>query len=180
MEEKTGAVLEKQNPAPDGSLQNPSSLEKGDTDMITNLGQQPAVVQDNKITPSGEDVSDAGTGPRTLLGDETYPEGGREAWLVVFGSFCGLFAALGLMNTIAVFQTYTLTHQLLGYSEGTIGWIFSLYTFLCFFCGVYIGPIFDMYGPKWLLLPGGVGVILSVMLMSICTGKPIHRSQFPE
>lgn len=33
-----------------------------------------------------------------------YPEGGMRAWLVVFGSFCGLVAALGLMNTIGVYQ----------------------------------------------------------------------------
>lgn len=33
-----------------------------------------------------------------------YPEGGLRAWLVVFGSFCGLVAALGLMNTIGVYQ----------------------------------------------------------------------------
>lgn len=33
-----------------------------------------------------------------------YPEGGLRAWLVVFGSFCGLLAALGLMNTVGVYQ----------------------------------------------------------------------------
>lgn len=31
-----------------------------------------------------------------------YPEGGLSAWLVVFGSFCGLLAALGIMNTIGM------------------------------------------------------------------------------
>lgn len=35
------------------------------------------------------------------LADEnvSYPEGGK-GWLVVFGSFCGMLAALGLMNSI--------------------------------------------------------------------------------
>lgn len=32
-------------------------------------------------------------------GDATYPEGGLRAWLVVFGSFCGMTAAFGFMNT---------------------------------------------------------------------------------
>lgn len=32
--------------------------------------------------------------------DVIYPEGGKKAWLVVFGSFCGMLAALGMMNSI--------------------------------------------------------------------------------
>lgn len=100
---------------------------------------------------------------------ETYPEGGWEAWLVVLGSWFSLFASLGLMNTIALFQAYTLSHQLKGYSEGTVGWIFSLYTFLAFFCGVYIGPVFDKYGPKWLVAAGSVFTVGGVVFMSFCT-----------
>lgn len=100
---------------------------------------------------------------------ETYPEGGLQAWLVVLGAWFSLFASLGLMNTIALFQAYTLSHQLKGYSEGTVGWIFSLYTFLAFFCGVYIGPIFDKYGPKWLVAAGSVFTVGGVIFMSFCT-----------
>jgi hypothetical protein len=33
--------------------------------------------------------------------DVSYPEGGK-GWLVVFGSFCGMLAALGLMNSIGM------------------------------------------------------------------------------
>ena len=32
-------------------------------------------------------------------GDATYPEGGLRAWLVVLGSFCGMTACFGFMNT---------------------------------------------------------------------------------
>ena len=116
------------------------------------------------------DKTNTNTGRETLLGDETYPEGGLEAWIVVFGSWCGLLASLGLMNSIATLQTYVATHQLSNYDEGTVGWIFSLYTALCFLCGVYIGPLFDKYGPRWLVGPGGIIVVASVMLLSICTG----------
>ncbi|KAH9905281.1 major facilitator superfamily domain-containing protein [Xylariomycetidae sp. FL2044] len=122
--------------------------------------------------PAGDalDGSDAESNrAATLLGDETYPEGGLEAWLVVFGAWCGLVAALGLMNTIAVLQTYVATHQLSAYSEGTVGWIFSVYTALTFFCGIYIGPVFDKYGPRWLIAPGSVCMVASLMLMSVCT-----------
>lgn len=156
----------------DGHEQTPdvSNLEKGHLDMNDNPNPQLFVVpSENNHNPAAGNTSDSSSDPQPLLKDENYPEGGLEAWLVVFGSFCGLFASLGLMNTIAIFQTYTTTHQLSNYNEGTVGWIYSIYTFLAFGCGIYIGPIFDKYGPRWLLLPGGVGIIASMMILSVCT-----------
>lgn len=35
-----------------------------------------------------------------------FPEGGRQAWLVVFGSFCCIVSTWGLLNSIGVFQAY--------------------------------------------------------------------------
>ncbi|KAK7398209.1 hypothetical protein QQX98_012412 [Neonectria punicea] len=104
----------------------------------------------------------------SLLPDEPFPEGGLEAWLVVFGALMGSLAAMGVSNTIAVFQHYVSTHQLSEYSEGSIGWIFSIYMFLAFFCGVYIGPVFDKFGPRWLILAGTICIGASLMLFSVC------------
>ena len=98
-----------------------------------------------------------------------YPEGGLKAWLVVLGSFCGLFAGLGLMNTIGVYQAYLSTHQLAHYSESSIGWISSVYVFLSFGCGLVIGPVFDRHGPRLLVFSGSVLVLLCTFLMSVCT-----------
>lgn len=135
-------------------------------------------------TPSSGSHGDSERGGTDGEAVETYPEGGREAWLVVLGSWLALLPSLGIMNTLATFQTYISTHQLLGMSEGSIGWIFSLYTFLAFFLGVYIGPIFDKYGPRWLILVGTIFLFLGLMLLSICTGMffcppllnlPVHR-----
>jgi hypothetical protein len=103
--------------------------------------------------------------------EETYPEGGLQAWLVVLGSWTALFSSLGLMNSLATFQTYVAMNQLSSYNEGTIGWIFSIYAFLCFFLGIYIGPLFDKYGPRWLILTGSICNTASLMLLSVCTGK---------
>ncbi|KAI0542632.1 major facilitator superfamily domain-containing protein [Xylaria digitata] len=149
--------------------QDTCSSEKQDVDFNTNPSPQMFVVQNDR--PLSEDVkSDEESGRAvTLLGDETYPEGGLEAWLVVFGSWCGLVAALGLLNTLGTLQAYVSTHQLSGYGEGTVGWIFSLYTALTFFCGIYIGPLFDKYGPRWLIGPGSIAVVASVMATSVCT-----------
>ena len=100
-----------------------------------------------------------------------YPEGGLRAYSVVFGSFCGMLAAFGLMNTVGTFQAYLSTHQLSAYSESTIGWIFGLYIFLSFFCGIQIGPIFDAKGPRWLVVSGSVCLIACMMGLAESTGE---------
>ncbi|KAJ5436111.1 Major facilitator superfamily domain general substrate transporter [Penicillium cf. griseofulvum] len=99
----------------------------------------------------------------------TYPEGGLEAWLVVLGSFLGLFGSLGLVNTIGTFQAYIQTHQLKEYSSGTNGWIFGMFAFLTFFCGVQIGPIFDARGPRLLVFAGSVLEMAMIILVGFCT-----------
>lgn len=106
-----------------------------------------------------------------VSGEDSFPDGGARAWSVVVGSWFALFASMGLMNTIALFQAYVLSHQLRDYDEGTVGWIFSVYTFLAFFCGIYIGPVFDKYGPRWLVIAGSVITVGGVVFMSFCSGR---------
>lgn len=106
----------------------------------------------------------------------TYPEGGLEAWLVVLGSFLGMTASFGYMNTIGIYEAYLNTNQLSSYEQSTTGWVFSLYIFLSFFCGVQIGPIFDAKGPRLLVLSGSVLLLLSIFLMGVCTGESLHRA----
>ncbi|KAF2458321.1 major facilitator superfamily domain-containing protein [Lineolata rhizophorae] len=107
--------------------------------------------------------------PETSEGEHTYPEGGLQAWLVVFGSFCGMTTAFGLINCIGPIQAYIMTHQLESYEESTVGWIFSVYIFLTFFCGIQIGPVFDTYGPRLLLLAGSFCLCTSVLTLGVCT-----------
>lgn len=59
--------------------------------------------------------------------DITYPEGGRDAWLVVLGAFCGLMASLGIYNTAGVFEVVVSKVILPEKSPSNIGWIFSTY-----------------------------------------------------
>lgn len=112
--------------------------------------------------------SPASNQPEMTTGDCTiYPEGGTQGWLCVFGSFMGLVGSLGLINSIGTFQAYLETHQLSQYhSSGKTGWIFGLFTFLTFFCGIQIGPIFDARGPRLLVFLGSI----LVMVMMICIG----------
>ncbi|KAF2812859.1 MFS general substrate transporter [Mytilinidion resinicola] len=106
----------------------------------------------------------------TIGQDEvTYPEGGLAGWLVCFGSFSAMLACFGLMNTIGTFQAYLSENQLKELDESTIGWIFSVYVFLSFFCGIQIGPIFDAKGPKALIASGGIMLCASMLLLGLCT-----------
>lgn len=100
----------------------------------------------------------------------SYPEGGVRAWLVVFGSFSGMTASFGLMNTIGTFQAYISTHQLTSYSPSAVGWIFSLYVFLAFFCGVQIGPVFDAKGPRWIVVAGTLCLLSAMVGVAFSSG----------
>lgn len=101
----------------------------------------------------------------------TYPEGGLGGWLAVLGSFCGMLSVFGIINSSAVFESYFSTHQLSSYDSSQLGWIFSLYLFLVFFVGIHVGPIFDRHGPRWLVAIGSLLMVLSLMLLGLCTGK---------
>ncbi|KAI7486011.1 MFS general substrate transporter [Hortaea werneckii] len=133
-------------------------------------------IQESACSPPAEharDDEDPESGPHSPNNGEkaqvTYPEGGLEAWLVVLGSFLGMTASFGYMNTIGIYEAYLNTNQLANYEQSTTGWVFSLYIFLSFFCGVQIGPIFDAKGPRVLVLSGSVLLLLSIFLMGVCT-----------
>lgn len=74
------------------------------------------------------------------------------------------------MNSISTYNTYLTTHQLSNYDTSSVGWIFSMYIFLTFLCGIFIGPVFDARGPRLLILVGSALMMASIMLMGVCTG----------
>ena len=119
--------------------------------------------------PSGHSAHTALSRVTTDADGNTYPEGGLEAWLVVFGCFLGLCGSLGLVNSIGTFQAYIEDHQLKDYSSGNVGWIFSMFAFLTFFCGVQIGPVFDAKGPRFLILAGAILIIVMMVAIGFCT-----------
>lgn len=103
--------------------------------------------------------------------EQTFPEGGLQAWLVVAGSFCVIAGSFGFQSSIGLFQSYWLTHQLSSYSSSEVGWISAVNIFLTLFLGVQIGPMFDRWGPRWLLLSGSVAWVAwvaSLFIMAQC------------
>lgn len=142
--------------ANEGSLAGALGSEKEKTVVVT-------------VTPLPDPLSDESDSDSE--DDYKYPEGGLQAWLVVFGSWCGMFCSFGIANSTGSFQAYLATNQLASYSDSQIGWIFSLYSFILFVGGIYIGPAFDVYGPRYLVLPGSILLVLSIFLFGECTGK---------
>lgn len=122
----------------------------------------------DELANSNETASGELLDPKDIA---AYPEGGLKAWSVVVGSFSALVTCFGMMNSIGAFQAYIGTHQLGHLPPGSVGWIFSLYVALAFFCGAQVGPVFDAKGPRVLVLVGSILLILSMMLLGICTCK---------
>lgn len=98
----------------------------------------------------------------------SYPEGGFAAWLVVFGAFCGLCGGVGTMNTMGAFQKHISQYQLRNYSDGDIGWIFGIYAFLSYSFSLIVGPLFDRYHARYLIVAGGIGVSSTMFLAGSC------------
>ncbi|KAJ3537042.1 hypothetical protein NM208_g6477 [Fusarium decemcellulare] len=77
-----------------------------------------------------------------------------------------MIPSMGLLNSLAVLQAWLSGHDLRGMPESTTGWIFSTYAFFLFFCGAQIGPIFDSHDIRVLIIPGTIGIVLSLIFMS--------------
>ena len=107
----------------------------------------------------------------------TYPEGGRDAWLVVLGAWCGLTASLGIYNTAGVFEVVISKVILPEESPSTLGWIFSIYAFVNWVCGVQVGPTFDAMGPRALIIAGTICTLIGIFSLSVCTGKMISHTK---
>lgn len=102
--------------------------------------------------------------------DVKFPEGGLKAWSVVFGAWCAMIPSMGLLNSLGVLHAWTSTHQLKDDSQFRIGWIFGAYGFFLYLAGAQAGPIFDAYGPKYVIVPGSIGMVVALICFSFSTG----------
>lgn len=122
-------------------------------------------VRGNDQDPSAFDVENPETAVR--LNDD-FPEGGLQAWLVLIGAFLALFASFGFMVSIGTVQEYLQEHQLSNYTSRDIGWIPSIFVYFALGLGIWVGPLFDRYGPRWIALLGSVSYIVMLFLLAEC------------
>ncbi|KAH9885248.1 MFS general substrate transporter [Cubamyces lactineus] len=99
---------------------------------------------------------------------EYVPDGGREAWVVVFGTTMALFASAGMINAYGTFQDYYESTLLPSSSSSSISLIGSLQVFFLYFVGTLTGRVFDAYGTKYLIPIGSFLCVFSLMMVSLC------------
>ncbi|KAK9460112.1 major facilitator superfamily domain-containing protein [Lipomyces oligophaga] len=78
-----------------------------------------------------------------------------------------MLTTFGYVVSIGIFQEYYQTHQLYNYSPSTISWITSMEIFLTIFLAFAVGAVYDIVGPKPLIIPGTILMTVGIMLTSI-------------
>ncbi|KAF5663188.1 monocarboxylate transporter [Fusarium heterosporum] len=151
-------------PAQDEAINNCPAADRGDPE------KPPVPAPDHAGLEYGAigQPDNTGSAPIDHQADLEFPEGGLQAWLVVFGAFCGMLSVYGLINTAAVFESYFSQNQLRDYTSSQIGWIFSVYLFIVFIVGIQVGPVFDKHGPRLIVASGGILIATSLFLLSVC------------
>ncbi|KAF1959702.1 MFS general substrate transporter [Byssothecium circinans] len=98
--------------------------------------------------------------------EDNFPEGGLRAWLVVASAFLLLLPSFGFMVAIGTLQDYWAQHQLSSYTARDVGWIPSVFVYLSLALGIWIGPLFDRYGPRWIALIGSSVYLMMIFLLA--------------
>ncbi|KIX04505.1 uncharacterized protein Z518_05375 [Rhinocladiella mackenziei CBS 650.93] len=133
------------------------------TPIPTNV-EKSAHAHGNEQNDASFDIADTDTASP----NDVFPEGGLQAWLVLTGSFWGLFTSFGFMVSIGTVQEYLQMNQLSHYTSRDVGWIPSVFVYLALALGIWVGPLFDRYGPRWIALIGSVCYIAMLFLLAEC------------
>ncbi|KAH4230341.1 hypothetical protein HBI06_087610 [Parastagonospora nodorum] len=104
----------------------------------------------------------------TVDAEDDFPEGGLRAWLVVASAWLMLFPSFGLMVSIGTLQDYWAQYQLSHMTARDIGWIPSVFVYLSLALGIWVGPLFDRYGPRWIIFAGSVGMLVMIFTLAEC------------
>ncbi|AMD18621.1 HBL281Cp [Eremothecium sinecaudum] len=101
--------------------------------------------------------------------DDSYPDGGYQAWLVVLGAFMGILPIWGIATSLGVLESHISEHQLANVSSSVVSWIFSLHLMACSACCVFSGAYFDRNGEAHSILVGSVIFVFGIFMTSIST-----------
>lgn len=138
-----------------------------DSEKAVQLESAPGSETERDMEDARERVSGDKTDDATELQDAGPPDGGTAAWLVVLGAWCCSFCSPGWINSMGTFQEYYQVGPLHDYSSSTIAWIPSLQLFFLFGLGPIVGRIFDIYGPRPLIIGGTILHVFGLMMASL-------------
>ncbi|KAJ3073587.1 hypothetical protein HDU98_001182 [Podochytrium sp. JEL0797] len=100
-----------------------------------------------------------------------FPEGGLEAWLVVFGSFIASFMCTGMFNSFGIYNSYYLNN--LEGSAFQIAFIGSVQSYSVEAFGVFAGMMSERLGPRRTIFIGTVILSAGLFLASFTTSVPV-------
>jgi len=72
------------------------------------------------------------------------------------------------MVSIGPVQDYLYQNQLSNYTPRDVGWIPSVFVYLALALGLWVGPLFDRFGPKWIAVGGSIAYIVMMFLLAEC------------
>lgn len=79
-----------------------------------------------------------------LVIEDDIPDGGWQAWSVIFGLFWMYFFTFGSVNSFGVYEQYYAKHLLPDKTMSQIAWIGAFQFFFVFALGIIAGRLFDM------------------------------------
>ncbi|KAJ6512372.1 MFS general substrate transporter [Mycena vulgaris] len=119
-------------------------------------------------TPTGNPVDSDVEGSDSET-EPTFPEGGRDAWLVVLGAFLLNTTAFGYALSYGTFQQYYQLSLLRDRSSAEIAWIGSLQYALLNLPGLPAGRLFDLGYFRSLLIISLAVATIGNFLLAECT-----------
>ena len=93
-------------------------------------------------------------------------DGGLGAWLVVLGGFLSFCTSYGMLNSWGTFQAFYVG-EWPDEPLAKISWIGSLQAGLLFLLGGIVGPAFDRWGARPLMLVGTITYSTSFLMASL-------------
>ncbi|KAE9391724.1 MFS general substrate transporter [Gymnopus androsaceus JB14] len=99
--------------------------------------------------------------------DDT-PDGGLQAWLVLFGAMCIAFTTSGYMSAWGVFQAYYEQSILQDSSPSTISWIGSIQQSCLYLPTLIFSRLLDMGYFRTMLTTASVVFIIATFLIAQC------------
>ncbi|KAF8882756.1 MFS general substrate transporter [Gymnopilus junonius] len=135
-------------------------IERGSMTKRSTLEEKKEVDNVNVV-----DVVDIKKEPDGL--DETFPEGGFQAWAAVAGGFLAQFTCFGYINSFGVYQDFYVRRYLTNFTPSDIGWIGGIQIFLNFSLGAFSGMIFDRGYSKHLMYSSTLLYAISLFCLSL-------------
>ncbi|KAL2206114.1 MFS general substrate transporter [Sarocladium strictum] len=112
------------------------------------------------------DLPQYGEDPPSYTSSSSSPvaikEGGKRGWLVVLGAFLNFCSGFGFLNAFGTYQDYYTRKGILTTVE--MGWIASTQFGLLLASGIFVGPLYDRWGARRLIIPGCIITLASLLI----------------